>query len=112
MQLLYNVYFLYNYLDSKLNPNIQSTLNKLVEEQLEQRIAINTLNEEIKHEISENRMILQNILMILTAGPLAKTDQTQGEKPKQRLKRKDTKNMWWDVSIPVLFNTVIYSIPA
>ena len=53
--------------------NIQSTLDKLVEEQLEQRIAINTLkenNEEIKREILENRMILQNVLTILTAGPL------------------------------------------
>ena len=80
----------------------------MVEEQLEQRTAINTLQEEIKCEILENRMILQNILKILTAGPLTlKTDQTQEEKPKQRLKRKDIKNMWLDVNIAVYFDKII-----
>ncbi|CAG8756601.1 5175_t:CDS:2, partial [Funneliformis caledonium] len=64
-------------IDSKLNPNIQSTFNKLVEEQLEQRTVINTLQEEIKCKILENHMILQNILKILMA--------------------KDIKNMWLDV---------------
>ncbi|CAG8757935.1 10460_t:CDS:2, partial [Funneliformis caledonium] len=58
---------------SKLNLNIQSTLNKLVEEQLEQRTVINTLQKEIKCEILENQ-----------------------EKSKQHLKRKDIKNMWLD----------------
>ena len=67
----------------------------MVEEQLELRIAINTLkesNEKTKHEILENCMILQNILMILTTGSsIVKTEQMQlqqGERPKQRLKKK------------------------
>ncbi|CAB4429252.1 unnamed protein product [Rhizophagus irregularis] len=85
---------------SKFNTNIHSVLNKLLEEQLEQRTTINAIKEnygEIKREVLENRMILQNILTILTTGPLTMTsDQMQGDKPKQRLKRKDTKFMWWD----------------
>ncbi|PKY55434.1 hypothetical protein RhiirA4_474888 [Rhizophagus irregularis] len=84
----------------KFNTNIHSVLNKLLEEQLEQRTTINAIKEnygEIKREVLENRMILQNILTILTTGPLTMTsDQMQGDKPKQRLKRKDTKFMWWD----------------
>jgi hypothetical protein len=94
------------FLDSKPNSNSQSILNKLLEKQLEQCTVINTLNEsneEIKREILENRTLLQNILPTLTMGPSAITtdqlQQKQGEKPKQRLKRRDTKHMWWDVSV-------------
>ncbi|CAB4381520.1 unnamed protein product [Rhizophagus irregularis] len=86
--------------NSKFNTNIHSVLNKLLEEQLEQHTTINAIKEnygEIKCEVLENHMILQNILTILTTGPLTMTsDQMQGDKPKQRLKRKDTKFMWWD----------------
>lgn len=77
-------------LNSKFNTNIHSVLNKLLEEQLEQRTTINAIKEnygEIKREVLENHMILQNILTILTTGPLTMTsDQMQGDKPKQRLK--------------------------
>ncbi|CAB4385769.1 unnamed protein product [Rhizophagus irregularis] len=89
-----NYYKCYN---SKFNTNIHSVLNKLLEEQLEQRTTINAIKEnygEIKREVLENHMILQNILTILTTGPLTMTfDQMQRDKPKQRLKQKDTKFM-------------------
>ncbi|EXX74033.1 uncharacterized protein OCT59_012749 [Rhizophagus irregularis] len=61
-----------------------------IKQQLEQRTTINAIKEnygEIKREVLENHMILQNILTILTTGPLTMTsDQMQGDKPKQRLK--------------------------
>ncbi|CAB5387972.1 unnamed protein product [Rhizophagus irregularis] len=78
----------------KLNSSIQSTLEKVLEEQLVQRITIDNLqksNEELKREVLENQKLLQNILTTLTSGPTMTTQQT-----KQRLKRRDTKHMWWD----------------
>lgn len=90
----------------KFNANTQSVLDKILEEQLKQRITIDTLkegNDEIKREIFENRKLLQNLFTMLTEGRLnVTTEQMQGEKPRQRLKRKDTKHMWWDVSIKLL----------
>ena len=59
------------YLDVKLNANTQSILEKILEEQLKQRTTIEALQEsnmELKHEILENRKLLQNILAILTVG--------------------------------------------
>ncbi|CAG8746390.1 6604_t:CDS:2, partial [Funneliformis caledonium] len=50
----------------KLNVNIQSVLEKVLDEQLKQRIAIDNLqksNEELKQEISENHKLLQNTSM-------------------------------------------------
>ncbi|CAB4438480.1 unnamed protein product [Rhizophagus irregularis] len=79
----------------KLNSSIQSTLEKVLEEQLAQRITIDNLqksNEELKREVLENQKLLQNIHTTLTSGPTMMTQQT-----KQRLKRRDTKHMWWDV---------------
>ncbi|CAG8696139.1 13475_t:CDS:2 [Funneliformis caledonium] len=86
----------------KINSNAKFILEKIVEEQLKQCIIINTLQEsnyELKYEIFENRKLLQNILTILTSGSLITINKLmqQEEKLKQRLKRKDTKYMWWDV---------------
>ncbi|CAG8763877.1 4942_t:CDS:2, partial [Funneliformis caledonium] len=59
---------------SRLNLNIQSTLEKVLEEQLKQlkqRISLDNLkksNEELKHEVLENQKLLQNILTTLTSG--------------------------------------------
>ena len=103
-----------NLLDLKLNTNIQSVLDKILEEQLEQRMIVDTLkvgNDEIKREIFENRKLLRNLFTMLTEGQLnATTEQMQGEKPKQRLKRKNTKHMWWDVSINLLMKSTILNI--
>ena len=103
-----------NLLDLKLNTNIQSVLDKILEEQLEQRMIVDTLkvgNDEIKREIFENRKLLQNLFMMLTEGQLnTTTEQMHGEKPKQCLKRKDTKHMWWDVSINLLMKSTILNI--
>ncbi|CAG8715482.1 hypothetical protein GLOIN_2v1489270 [Rhizophagus irregularis DAOM 181602=DAOM 197198] len=72
------------------NVSSESISNVAITEQLEQRTTINAIKEnygEIKREVLENHMILQNILTILTTGPLTMTsDQMQGDKPKQRLK--------------------------
>lgn len=57
----------------KFNANTQSVLNKILEEQLKQRITIDTLkegNDEIKREIFENRKLLQNLFTMLTEGRL------------------------------------------
>jgi hypothetical protein len=70
--------------------NTQSILDKILEEQLKQSVMLDTL----KDEISENKKILENIKYVLVSGSLVPEKQ-----PKQRLKRKDTKHMWWDVSI-------------
>ncbi|CAB4436214.1 unnamed protein product [Rhizophagus irregularis] len=67
----------------------QSTLEKVLEEQQKQRIII----EALKDEIFEEHGLLQKILSSISS----LTEQQQSEKPKQCLKRKDTKNMWWDV---------------
>ncbi|CAB4437001.1 unnamed protein product [Rhizophagus irregularis] len=70
----------------------QSILEKVLEEQQKQRVIIETLKDEIfeKHELLQK--ILSSISSLTTM-----TEQQQGDKSKQRLKRKDTKNMWWDV---------------
>ena len=47
---------------------------------------------------------------MLTTGPLNVTEQMQGEKLKQRLKRKDTKHMWWDVGINLLMKSTVLNI--
>lgn len=88
---LYVLYFYFYYLDLKFN---QSILEKVLEEQQKQRVIIETLKDEIfeKHELLQK--ILSSISSLTTM-----TEQQQGDKPNQRLKRKDTKNMWWDVSI-------------
>ena len=70
--------------------NTQSILDKILEEQLKQSVMLDTL----KDEISENKKILENIKYVLVSGSLVPEKQ-----PKQRLKREDTKHMWWDVSI-------------
>ncbi|RGB21620.1 hypothetical protein C1646_777627 [Rhizophagus diaphanus] len=78
----------------KFNSSIQSTLEKVLEEQLAQHIIIDNLqknNEELKCEVLENQKLLQNIHTILTSEPTIMTQQT-----KQHLKRKDTKHIWWD----------------
>ncbi|CAB4394701.1 unnamed protein product [Rhizophagus irregularis] len=75
----------------KLNSSIQSTLEKVLEEQLAQRITIDNLqksNEELKCEVLENQKLLQNILTTLTSGLTMTTQQT-----KQHLKRRDTKHI-------------------
>ncbi|CAG8620509.1 3748_t:CDS:2 [Funneliformis caledonium] len=85
----------------KLNVNIQSILEKVLDEQLKQRIAIDNLqksNEELRQEISENHKLLQNIFTILTSKSTIITEKAQRGGLKQRLKRKDTKYMWWDVN--------------
>ena len=74
-------------LDIKINSNAQSILEKIVEEQLKQCIMINTLqesNDELKHEIFENRKLLQNIFTILTSESLTTINELtqQGGKPK------------------------------
>ena len=52
----------------------------------------------LQDKVSENHELLENIknvLSIFASGSLTMTE----KRPKQRLKRKDTKHMWWDVSI-------------
>jgi hypothetical protein len=92
--------------------NTQSILEKILEEQLKQRTTIEALqkdNMELKREILKNHKLLQNMIAILTVGPLnAEQTQQQDGKIKQRLKRKDTKHMWWDVSIKIYCIYYIY----
>ncbi|GBC32054.1 uncharacterized protein OCT59_012823 [Rhizophagus irregularis] len=87
----------------KLDANTHSILEKILEEQLKQRMTIETLQEkyaELKSDIYENHKLLQNMLAVLTKEPSLTTNnqahQLEG-KVKQRLKRKDTKHLWWDV---------------
>ena len=83
------------YLGFKLDANAQSILDKILEEQLKQSIMIDTLQD----EISENHKLLENIKNILTIFASGSLTMMNEKQPKQRLKRKDTKHMWWDVSI-------------
>lgn len=78
----------------------------MLEEQLQQHMMIDTL----KLEVFENRKLLQNLVTMLKAGPLSVTTEQMQEKPKQRLKRKDTKHMWWDVSNNLLMKLTILNI--
>jgi hypothetical protein len=108
-----NNYTLHIYLDLKVNTYIQSVLDKMLEEQLRQHMIIDTLkegNDEIKCEIFENRKLLQNLFTMLTTGSLNMITEQMQEKPKQRLKRKDTKHMWWDVSINLLMKLTVLNI--
>jgi len=87
---LYNIASFF-YLDFKLDANTQSILEKILEEQLKQSTMIDILQD----EVSKNHKLLEKIQTALTSGSLImKTE----EHPKQRLKRKDTKHLWWDVS--------------
>lgn len=79
------------YSDLKFN---QSTLEKVLEEQQKQRVIIEALKNEMFEEYGLLQKILSSISSLITI-----TEQQQSEKPKQCLKRKDMKNMWWDVSI-------------
>ncbi|CAB4387258.1 unnamed protein product [Rhizophagus irregularis] len=91
----------------KLDANTHSILEKILEEQLKQRMTIETLQEkyaELKSDIYENHKLLQNVLAVLTKEPSLTTNnqahQLEG-KVKQRLKRKDTKHLWWDVDADI-----------
>lgn len=95
----YNFIFIFFNLGVKLDANTHSILEKILEEQLKQRMTIETLQEkyaELKSDIYENHKLLQNMLAVLTKEPSLTTNnqvhQLEG-KVKQRLKRKDTKHL-------------------
>lgn len=105
----YNFIFIFFNLGVKLDANTHSILEKILEEQLKQRMTIETLQEkyaELKSDIYENHKLLQNMLAVLTKEPSLTTNnqahQLEG-KVKQRLKRKDTKHLWWDVGNNIKF---------
>ena len=83
------------YLDFKLDTNTQSIIEKILEEQLKQSATIDTLQD----EISEIRKLLENIKNVLTTLASGSLTIMTEKQPRQRLRRKDTKHMWWDVSI-------------
>ena len=70
--------------------------------------AIEESNAELKCEILENRKLIQEMFTKFTVGPLNTEQTQQGGKVKQRLKRKDTKHMWWDVSILIYCINLLY----
>lgn len=86
------------YLDFKLDANTQSIINKILEEQLKQSTIIDTL----QGKVSENHKLLENIKNVLTTFASGSLNIINDKQPKQRLKRKDTKHMWWDVSIKMI----------
>ena len=86
------------YLDFKLDANTQSIINKILEEQLKQNTMIDTLQD----KVSENHKLLENIKNVLTTFASGSLNIINDKQPKQRLKRKDTKHMWWDVSIKMI----------
>ena len=86
------------YLDFKLDANTQSILDKILEEQLKQSTMIDTLQD----KVSENHKLLENIKSALTTFASGSLTMTNDKQPKQWLKRKDTKHMWWDVSIKAI----------
>jgi len=56
--------------------------------------------DDLQDKVSENHELLENIKNVLST--FASGSLTIAEKkPKQRLKRKDTKHMWWDVSTKI-----------
>ena len=85
----------YFYLDFKLDANTQSIINKILEEQLKQSTMIDTLQD----KVFKNHKLLENIKNVLTTFASGSLNIINDKQPKQRLKRKDTKHMWWDVSI-------------
>ena len=53
----------------------------------------------LQDEVSESHKLLENVKNILAT--LVSSGSLTEKQPKQRLKRKDTKHMWWDVSIMI-----------
>src|SRR5438045_7701709 len=78
----------YFYLDFKLDANTQSIINKILEEQLKQNTMIDTLQD----KVSENHKLLENIKNVLTTFASGSLNIINDKQPKQRLKRKDTKD--------------------
>ena len=57
----------------------------------------------LQDQVSENHKVLENIKNVLSMFASGSLTMTAEKQPRQRLKRKDTKHMWWDVSAMLYF---------